>query len=229
MKTGQIIKSPRWRWYEPQHVLLGGQGYFTHAWGTLYVLSGQAAADLSSMRDGALRHFANEGAHACSHGGACLPARPPACLPAPPLPVPSSPHPPHYPHAHADTTIGAWLLAFNSTHYDDRRLCETNCTATAVAVYDMPVCAGLCDAAAQLPLLHASPACSTPAVDPTGALPLREPLFRFDSKSDPAWDAAAVRQLREQRVRAAAGGAGQEQQQYDTVLPLRLREAAGRR
>lgn len=33
MKTGQIIKSPRYRWYEPQHQLLGSSSYFTHAWG----------------------------------------------------------------------------------------------------------------------------------------------------------------------------------------------------
>jgi galactosylxylosylprotein 3-beta-galactosyltransferase len=61
MKTGQIIKSPRYRWYEPQHALLGGNNYFTHAWGSLYVLSGRVAADLAAMRDGSLRHFANEG------------------------------------------------------------------------------------------------------------------------------------------------------------------------
>jgi len=29
--------------------------------GTIYVLSGRVAADLAAMRDGALRHFANEG------------------------------------------------------------------------------------------------------------------------------------------------------------------------
>ena len=61
MKTGQIIKSQRWRWYEPQHVLLGGGSYFTHAWGPAYVLSGRVAADLAAMRPGSLRHFANEG------------------------------------------------------------------------------------------------------------------------------------------------------------------------
>ncbi|EFN52007.1 hypothetical protein CHLNCDRAFT_10529, partial [Chlorella variabilis] len=101
MKTGQIIKSPRYRWYEPQHAVLGGASYFTHAWGSVYVLSGRVALDLAAMRDGSLRHFANE-----------------------------------------DVTIGSWLLAFNATHYDDRRLCETNCTASSLAVYDMPVCAG---------------------------------------------------------------------------------------
>ncbi len=120
MKTGPVIKSPKYRWYEPQHTLVGAE-YFAHAWGeherrrpapcflacaawlrargqpsaseqyrctihmhdrkkladasrsysclamsvltagTIYVLSGRVAADLAAMRDGALRHFANEG------------------------------------------------------------------------------------------------------------------------------------------------------------------------
>lgn len=55
------MKSPEWRWYEPQHALLGGEHYFTHAWGSIYVLSGTAAANIARMPEGALRFFANEG------------------------------------------------------------------------------------------------------------------------------------------------------------------------
>lgn len=176
MKTGQIIKSPRYRWFEPQHVLLGGGSYFTHAWGSVYVLSGQVAADLAAVRDGSLRHFANE-----------------------------------------DVTIGSWMLAFNVTHYDDRRLCETNCTESSLAAYDIPVCAGLCDAAAQLPSLHASAACRLPATPPTGGLPLAQPVFLFDRRPDPAWEAGALRQLRERRRQAALGV---QRKEHDTVLPL---------
>lgn len=33
------------------------------------------------------------------------------------------------------------------------------CTSNAVAVYDFPKCAGLCDSIEQLPALHASKAC----------------------------------------------------------------------
>lgn len=113
-KTGAIMTSPRWRWYEPQHALLGGGSYFAHCWGSAYAVSGGVAADLAAMREGALRHFANE-----------------------------------------DVTIGAWMLAFNTTPYDDRRMCEANCTATSLVVYDFPQCAGLCDPAADLPRLHA--------------------------------------------------------------------------
>jgi len=44
-----------------------------------------------------------------------------------------------------DTTIGAWMLAFNVTYFDDRRLCSTSCTPYSLAVYDIPTCAGLCE------------------------------------------------------------------------------------
>jgi galactosylxylosylprotein 3-beta-galactosyltransferase len=158
MKTGPVIKSDKYRWFEPQHALIGSE-YFAHAWGTIYVLSGRVAADLGAMRDGALRHFANE-----------------------------------------DVTIGSWLLAFNASHYDDRRLCEPACSKSSLAVYDIPQCAGLCDPAAQLLMLHASAACCLPATAADGSLPLASPLFRFGGElpdaSDDGGDAA----------QAAAGG-----------------------
>lgn len=82
----------------------------------------------------------------------------------------------------ADTTIGSWLLAFNATHYDDRRLCEAACSLSSLAVYDIPQCAGLCDPAAQLPVLHASEACRLPSTAADGSLPLASPLFHFGSE-----------------------------------------------
>jgi hypothetical protein len=66
MKTGVVIKTPRQRWYEPQHAVLGGSdsSYFTHAWGPIYVVSGRVAEDLAALRPGSLRFFNNEG-NAC--------------------------------------------------------------------------------------------------------------------------------------------------------------------
>ena len=52
--------------------------------------------------------------------------------------------------ANEDTTLGLWLLALGASHYDDRRLCSPACDESAVAVYDYPECAGLCDPARQL-------------------------------------------------------------------------------
>ena len=41
---------------------------------------------------------------------------------------------------YVDVTIGSWMLAFNVTHYDDRRLCEPECSETSIVVYDIPKC-----------------------------------------------------------------------------------------
>jgi galactosylxylosylprotein 3-beta-galactosyltransferase len=142
MKMGPIFKSKSMRWYEPQHAVLGDHSYFTHCWGTLYVLSGGAAGSVASQPPGSMRFFANE-----------------------------------------DVTVGSWMLARNVVHLDDRRLCATQCDDTSVAVYDMPQCAGLCDAAKRLPELHAMPEVSR-----------RQPLLG----AEPGRDAAA---------RGLAGGA----------------------
>lgn len=64
MKQGDVFSSKDIRWYEPQHSLLGGK-YFTHVWGSSYVVSGKAAAAISTLPVGLLRFFANEGACVC--------------------------------------------------------------------------------------------------------------------------------------------------------------------
>lgn len=56
------MTSPEWRWYEPQHAVLGSKEYFTHAWGSIYVLSGSAASSIAQTAS-KLRYFANEGKH----------------------------------------------------------------------------------------------------------------------------------------------------------------------
>ena len=56
-----IMTDPKYRWYEPQHVLLGSKTYFAHTWGSIYVLSGAIATFLASVPPEALRYFSNEG------------------------------------------------------------------------------------------------------------------------------------------------------------------------
>ena len=80
--------------------------------------------------------------------------------------------------AHADVTIGSWLLALNSTHFDDRRLCETSCTGTSVGVYDFPKCAGLCDSVVRLRALQSDPACQAISEGELGRL---KSFFDFPS------------------------------------------------
>ncbi len=41
-----------------------------------------------------------------------------------------------------DVTVGSWMLAFNLTHKDDRRFCETSCSETSITVWNYPDCAG---------------------------------------------------------------------------------------
>ena len=64
MKTGQVFRDPNLRWFEPQNSLIGGKSYFTHAWGSIYVLSSHAASILATLSAAApegLRFFNNEG------------------------------------------------------------------------------------------------------------------------------------------------------------------------
>jgi len=76
-----------------------------------------------------------------------------------------------------DVTVGAWMLALNVVHDDDRRLCDKSCKDTTIAMYDMPTCSGLCNATYSLPVLHSDPACRDPA-DPTVFQRVR-PLYTF--------------------------------------------------
>lgn len=41
-----------------------------------------------------------------------------------------------------DVTIGAWMLAMNVNHEDNRALCEPECKPTSIAVWDIPRCSG---------------------------------------------------------------------------------------
>lgn len=60
MKRGTVYTQEKTRWYEPQYDLIGGS-YYTHTWGSLYVLSNKAASIISNMPEGSLRFFNNEG------------------------------------------------------------------------------------------------------------------------------------------------------------------------
>eukprot|EP00250_Pteridium_aquilinum_P007902 c17522_g1_i1 orf=451-1611(+) len=59
-----------------------------------------------------------------------------------------------------DVTVGAWMLAMNVNHEDNRDLCDSKCTATSIAVWDIPKCSGLCKAAEKLRELHKIGKCS---------------------------------------------------------------------
>ena len=109
-------------------------------------------------------------------------------------------------HPPADVTIGAWMLAFNTTPFDDRRMCEPACSNSSIAVYDFPKCAGLCEPAEQLLQLHASPACHAPALDAEGQLPRLPPILRFDAGPEEAVAAVAAHDAAEHSASGGEGG-----------------------
>lgn len=59
MKHGEVLVNRNFKWYEPQHGLLGKE-YFAHSWGSLYVLSNNAVTAVLSIDNKHLRNFANE-------------------------------------------------------------------------------------------------------------------------------------------------------------------------
>ncbi|KAK9132051.1 hypothetical protein Scep_011579 [Stephania cephalantha] len=60
-----------------------------------------------------------------------------------------------------DVTIGAWMLAMNINHENNRALCEPECTPSSIAVWDIPKCSGLCNPEKRLLELHQKESCSS--------------------------------------------------------------------
>ncbi|XXG57089.1 hypothetical protein AAC387_Pa03g4334 [Persea americana] len=66
-----------------------------------------------------------------------------------------------------DVTVGSWMLAMNVKHEDNRAICDPRCTPTSIAVWDIPRCSGLCNAASRLTELHKIDMCSkSPTLPP---------------------------------------------------------------
>ncbi|XP_027062274.2 probable beta-1,3-galactosyltransferase 14 [Coffea arabica] len=59
-----------------------------------------------------------------------------------------------------DVTIGAWMLAMNVNHENNKLLCQPECTSSSIAVWDIPKCSGLCEPEKKLLELHAEEICS---------------------------------------------------------------------
>ncbi|XP_024393869.1 probable beta-1,3-galactosyltransferase 13 [Physcomitrium patens] len=59
-----------------------------------------------------------------------------------------------------DVTIGVWMLAMDVEHEDNRDICATKCGPTAIAVWDLPKCSGLCNPTMRMLELHGADKCS---------------------------------------------------------------------
>jgi len=59
MKTGDIYGSPKMKWYEKDHWILGDGTYHQHSWGAIYILS-RDAAEWVCRNKASLRKFTND-------------------------------------------------------------------------------------------------------------------------------------------------------------------------
>eukprot|EP00210_Caulerpa_lentillifera_P004025 g3840.t1 len=59
MKHGHVWSTENSRWYEPKHLLLGGD-YFLHAYGSIYAVQRKVVENVILRNFNSLRHFANE-------------------------------------------------------------------------------------------------------------------------------------------------------------------------
>ncbi|CAL0310676.1 unnamed protein product [Lupinus luteus] len=65
-----------------------------------------------------------------------------------------------------DVTIGAWMLAMNVNHENNKELCASDCTTTSIAVWDIPKCSGLCNPEKRMLELHQKDSCTkTPTLE----------------------------------------------------------------
>ncbi|KAM1808286.1 hypothetical protein ACFX11_031188 [Malus domestica] len=139
MKKGPVFTDPKLKWYEPLSYLLGSE-YFLHAYGPIYALSADVVASLVALRN--TRQVLT--------------------------------HQPNFAYlvdifrmfSNEDVTIGAWMLAMNVNHENNKALCSQECTPSSIAVWDIPKCSGLCNPEAKLLELHQMDSCSkTPTVE----------------------------------------------------------------
>lgn len=66
-----------------------------------------------------------------------------------------------------DVTIGSWMLAMNVNHEDSKLLCQAECTASSIAVWDIPKCSGLCNPEKRMLDLHEQDVCSKSSTLPS--------------------------------------------------------------
>ncbi|XP_042062218.1 probable beta-1,3-galactosyltransferase 13 [Salvia splendens] len=66
-----------------------------------------------------------------------------------------------------DVTIGSWMLAMNVNHEDSKLLCQAECSASSIAVWDIPKCSGLCNPEKKMLELHKLETCSKSATLPS--------------------------------------------------------------
>jgi len=64
-----------------------------------------------------------------------------------------------------DVTVGAWMLAMNVKHEDNRAMCDPTCTPSSIAVWDKK-CSGSCNITEKIKQLHNTTLCSKSPTSP---------------------------------------------------------------
>ncbi|KAG4968313.1 putative beta-1,3-galactosyltransferase 14 [Glycine max] len=171
MKKGPVFTDPKLKWYEPLSHLLGKE-YFLHAYGPIYVLSADVVQSLIALRNDRQVFLppwltCNQLGTVTFNGQAedCNDKHDDMDLVQIPTPFPTSILCfLHYfsfrMFSNEDVTIGAWMLAMNVNHENNHELCSTDCTATSIAVWDIPKCSGLCNPEKKMLELHQKETCS---------------------------------------------------------------------
>ncbi|KAK4786368.1 hypothetical protein SAY86_003057 [Trapa natans] len=66
-----------------------------------------------------------------------------------------------------DVTIGSWMLSMNVRYEENKAMCDPQCTAASIAVWDIPKCSGLCNPVSKIHELHQTDICSkSPTLPP---------------------------------------------------------------
>ena len=222
-----MISNPNNRWYESREALLGEE-YFLHAFGSFYVVSGRSvdkwivpnAHMLRKLSNECMtffqvllkQYFCNESDHTSpeaavsqlcvvwSHLAACA-VNAGGCgtqesISQAGIKV----------QLCADISVGMWMLMFNSTFFEDRRLCHRVCDRSAIAVMT-PACQGLCNPLEDMRSCHQKPACTDPRA------PAGEPMS-LPATAD--GDALTDGSSQQQQVQQALDTAPQKAQEKDS-------------
>lgn len=90
------------------------------------------------------------------------------------------------PRWRAGVTLGAWLLAFNVTFFEDTRLCAPPLCRPAAVAFQQLHCGGLCEPLVELRELHTRKGCTRPFDDDAS------PRYIPSQSGGGAFDAMAV-------------------------------------
>jgi galactosylxylosylprotein 3-beta-galactosyltransferase len=84
-----------------------------------------------------------------------------------------------------DASFGAWMLAFNVTHWEDRRMCSNDCSETNIlGLYHTTRCNGLCKPEEDMLELHRDVCGAEPTIPRGQAILPESRLHSYDPSKE---------------------------------------------